>query len=200
MHDKKTKPDSSQLFAWDKDAAVALINSLGELAMQSGKFPELASRDGRKRILGNLGVNADTAANYRMIVYQDAVQEVYLFGAMQDNGSLRITHSAVVPKKESTGDLPRVRALVDGHLKALPAPIEISSAELVATKREASNKEPGAASEKLKLTEEASRRLATQVTLLALAEHATRNDPCAYNERSNACLPNLVTPQPGRSA
>lgn len=198
MHDRETKPDPSQLFAWDKDAAVALVNSLGELAMQSGKFPELASRDGRKRILGNIGVNADTAADYRMIVYRDAVQEVYLFGALQDDGSLRITHSAVVPKKDSAGDKPRVRALVDGHLKALPSPIEIAAAEMAVTKKDGDAKEPGAASEKLKLTDAAARRLTTQVTLLALAEKA-RDDTCAYTERSNACLPTIVTQQPGRS-
>jgi hypothetical protein len=154
---------------YDRDATAALINGLAAKAESNQRFPELVDRDGRKRILARLGVDAKATDDYRMMLYRDSIQEVILLGNRQPNGTVEFTRSIVVPLSKKSDDHPRVHALVSGTVKQLPEPIRLPVVTGSVERRPGTGGEP---SEVIRLTADQARELETRVTLLAMADAA----------------------------
>lgn len=129
--------------------------------------PEI-SRTQVKELLSTFGIDSNTPDTFRLVEYRDRNQEVLFKGTAKQDGSLELTESLVLTEGQQ-------------GFKRLPKPLVVPP-----VKAKSVVGKDGVVAEVLELPAEQSKKLAADVTLMALAERASKSQLAVG---SNATLP-----------
>jgi hypothetical protein len=184
----------------DKDEVIGMVNHLGKEASNPpddlSKLPEetrkmidlLSDRGERKNILARLGVTTATKDNYRLVEYGDNTQNVMFIGHME--GDKFVADKRLVLKGgKNAGEDELLPQVLTKSFSDLPKDPE----KTIAIPVRPVQKKGGDAihGTMLELTSEEQKKLVRDVTLVALADQATRGAMLA--SASNAALPKTAT-------
>jgi hypothetical protein len=203
MSDETSKPE---LFMMDKDNVVAMINSYANVLAELHKnIPDLKlfpadkagheavlDRDNRKETLRRLGITPETKDDYRLVRYRAGAQEVMFVGHME--GKRFVADRRLVIGGKADSEMRFLPQIVTRPFTDLPAgrriviPIHDTVTQKYYGEAEATH---------IKLSPQEAKKLATDVTLIALADQAGRDAMAAGG--SPGSLPITASVQTGRT-